>query len=171
MQAWSDEIYDYKVSDDEFKAQLALIDQLPPLQSDTKQFHNEDLSDALLHALENFFHALEAGEYDAARTVIESLYQRQEFHSKSKGLYALSIVEQGASEEVLTSVIREATPFSRIDADDWAFYLALAKIKRFCNQPIAAEYLITLAERIPYHHEAMLKRERELMITCRVQST
>lgn len=165
------DILDFKIGPREIESRLLRIGQITADEFVLERYHDYDLSEEADVAFSHYFEALEAKEYDAALLISEKLFKLPFMSRFSKGFVALAVVELDAFDRPIASVAREATPFARVDDNDWAFYLALAKLKRRCNHPLMAASLLDLAEAVPFHHPALIDRERKLIIRCRIQST
>lgn len=171
MSSWNDDILNFKIGPREIESRLLRIGQIDADERMLRQYHDYDLNDAAECAFLDYMEALEAKEYDAALLISERLFKLPFLQSVSKGFVALAVVELDAVDRPIASVVREATPFARVNDNDWAFYLALAKLKRRCNHPLMAHCLISLAKAVPFHHPALVNREMSLIIRSRTQST
>lgn len=96
--------------------------------------------------------SIEANHPFVAYNLLELLYARPAMKDEPKGLLALCVAQVGATDTPIAAVINNATPFSKVDLRDWAYYLALAVFKLEHNQYTDALRLVTLAENVPYHH-------------------
>lgn len=107
-----------------------------------------------------FWQCLEAGDYAVAWSIITKLYMSEKLKDESKGSLALCCEYVCTVDTPLSTIVQLATPISNVRFDDWAYFLAIARMKLNHNQPTQAGPWIELAERVPFHHRAMVAATR-----------
>lgn len=102
--------------------------------------------------LSNYFQCLEGREFNLAYNFIQKLFESPAMADEPRGLLAYAIAVLAEAPTARASLVTNATPFSRVVEDDWAYYIALALLKAEYAQPQQALAYIELAELVPHHH-------------------
>ena len=160
-------ILEYSITDEErnaiLKAQESLVhaDVTKHCFSHANQFKAfNTLNDDEMAATLVFWQCMEAKKYSLAWSIISKLYTSEKLKNESKGSLALCCEFACTIDTPMSSIIQMATPITRVDYDDWAFFLAIARLKLDHNLILQAGAWIELAERVPFHHRAMVAATR-----------
>lgn len=176
MSTISDEkatIWNYKVPKPEYEARM---DQLNAMRADSNEKSGFKLElqvrayaqlDSYHKAiLGNLFECFESETVGAAYALARKLYRNPLMSSESKGLLALAITFLSNKAIPRASIFVNATPFSSVAVDDWAYYLALARCKLKVGQYVQAGALLDLAAAVPHCHLPLVDQHA---LVCREQ--
>lgn len=109
-------------------------------------------------AFQTFWQSLESCDYRLAWWVISKLYMSPLLANESLGLVALAASFIATKPTALSSITAAATPIRALQGDDWAFFVAIARAKLRAYQPAQALSWADLAQEVPHHHQAMVKK-------------
>lgn len=122
-----------------------------------KQFRcTEQMNEYELSYITNFFQCVEANEWSMAYCLIDKLYKSSVMVNEPKGLLAFVTASVSTFFTPMASVVHHATPFSRVMDDDWAYYVALARVKMDNNQFAHALDFLRLAKLVPHCHPGIV---------------
>lgn len=154
----------FKLSVDEYNARFTALEELYKDVSDEERTFTfpkqlrciNELNEHEYACLTNFFQCVEANEWSMAFTLIDKLYKCSAMANEPLGLLAFVTASVSTHYTPMASVVRHATPFSRVQLDDWAYYIALARLKLDHDQPAHAHSWMRLAKLVPHHHPGIV---------------
>lgn len=103
------------------------------------------------------FQALESSQRELSTYIVLNLYSLPSLVNEPLGLRALTMYYSAYSPAASESVLRAATPFSKVEDGDWAFYAAIAMILAEDGHAAKARSFIELAKLVPHHHTAIVR--------------
>ena len=161
---FKEKIFAYKVPESEYNERLERLRstwERTPVQerkfSIEKQLRAySDLDNNEKRLLQVAFDSFESSQRSLSTFILIDLYSLPALRAEPLGLRAYSMALCAASPAALESLLRAATPFSRVADDDWAFYAAIALVKYEHAHYAQARSFIELAQLVPHHHPAIV---------------
>lgn len=118
-----------------------------------------DFTDAETSAFRCFWISMEAGDPDVAWSIISKLYTSPAMKDETRGPLALCCEAVSVKDAHKASIVDQATPLSKVALNDWAYYLAIARLKNRVGQHTEARKWVQLAQLVPQHHTAFVTQE------------